>query len=78
MDLSLSRYLSIDELRKKYCESSKYYCFAYKMSIDEIIFDDRGKLDDAEKVDYLLMQIAMSILSYVKEERGMKMIAQSI
>lgn len=57
----LSRYLLIDRLKEKYCENSKYYCFTYKMTIDEIMFDDRDDLGNDEKVDYLLVQIAMKI-----------------
>lgn len=65
----LSRYLSIDGLKDKYCENSKYYCFTYKMTIEEIIFDDREQLSDEEKVDYLLVQIAMRILSYIEDAK---------
>ncbi len=65
----LSRYLSIDGLKDKYCENSKYYCFTYKMTIEEIIFDDREQLSDEEKVDYLLVQIAMRILSYMEDAK---------
>lgn len=62
----LSRYLSIVGLKKMYCENSKFYCFTYKMTIDEIIFDNRDKLGNEEKVDYLLIQIAMRIMSYMQ------------
>ena len=62
----LSRYLSIDGLKEKYCENSKYYCFTYKMTIDEIMFDDRDDLGNDEKIDYLLVQIAMRIMSYME------------
>ena len=65
----LSRYLSISGLKKMYCENSKYYCFTYKMTIDEIIFDNREKLGNEEKVDYLLAQIAMRIMSYMQNNR---------
>lgn len=65
----LSRYLSIDGLKKSYCENSKYYCFTYKMTIDEIIFDDRESLGNDEKVDYLLVQIAMRIMSYMENSK---------
>ena len=65
----LSRYLSISGLKKMYCENSKYYCFTYKMTIDEIIFDNREKLGNEEKVDYLLVQIAMRIMSYMQNNR---------
>jgi len=58
----LSRYLLIAGLKKMYCENSKFYCFTYKMTIDEIIFDNRDKLGNEEKVDYLLIQIAMRIM----------------
>ncbi len=65
----LSRYLSIVGLKKMYCENSKFYCFTYKMTIDEIIFDNRDKLGNEEKVDYLLIQIAMRIMSYMQNSR---------
>lgn len=65
----LSRYLSIDGLKEKYCENSKYYCFTYKMAIDEILFDDRDDLGNDEKVDYLLLQIAMRIMSYMDNSK---------
>lgn len=65
----LSRYLSIDSLKDNYCENSKYYCFTYKMTIEKIIFDDREQLSDEEKVDYLLVQIAMRILSYMEDAK---------
>ena len=59
----LSRYLSVGGLKKRYCENSKYYCFTYKMTIEEIIFDNREQLSYEEKIDYLLVQIAMRIMS---------------
>ena len=62
----LSRYLSIDGLKEKYCENSKYYCFTYKMAIDNIIFDNRDDLGNDEKVDYFLVQVAMRIMSYME------------
>lgn len=65
----LSRYLSVGGLKKRYCENSKYYCFTYKMTIEEIIFDDRDQLSDDEKVDYLLVQIAMRIMSYMEDAK---------
>ena len=65
----LSRYLSIDGLKEKYCENSKYYCFTYKMAIDEILFDDRDDLGNDEKVNYLLLQIAMRIMSYMDNSK---------
>lgn len=65
----LSRYLSIDGLKEEYCENSKYYCFTYKMAIDEILFDDRDDLGNDEKVDYLLLQIAMRIMSYMDNSK---------
>lgn len=65
----LSRYLSIDGLKERYCENSNYYCFTYKMSIDEIMFDDRDDLGNDEKVDYLLVQIAMRVMSYMKNSK---------
>lgn len=65
----LSRYLSIDGLKKRYFENSKYYCFTYKMTIDEIIFDDRENLGNDEKIDYFLIQIAMRIMSYMENSK---------
>ncbi len=65
----LSRYLSIDGLKERYCENSKYYCFTYKMTIDEIMFDDRDDLVNDEKIDYLLVQIAMRIMSYMENSK---------
>lgn len=65
----LSRYLSINGLKEKYFENSKYYCFTYKMTIDEIMFDNRDDLENDEKVDYLLVQIAMRIMSYMENSK---------
>lgn len=65
----LSRYLSVEGLKKMYCDNSKFYCFTYRMTIDEIIFDDRDKLGNEEKVDYFLVQIAMRIMSYMQNSR---------
>lgn len=65
----LSRYFLIDGMKKKYCENSKFYCFTYRMTIDEIIFDDRDKLGNEDKVDYLLVQIAMRIMSYMENSK---------
>lgn len=64
----LSHYLPIDGLKEQYCELSKYYCFTYKMKMDEVIFDGEGNLDNREKEEYLLMQIAMRIMSYLTEK----------
>ena len=36
------------------------------MTIDEIMFDDRDDLGNDEKIDYLLVQIAMRIMSYME------------
>lgn len=65
----LSRYLSVGGLKKTYCDNSKFYCFTYKMTIDEILFDDRDDLGNDEKVDYLLVQIAMRIMSYMESSK---------
>lgn len=65
----LSRYLSIGGLKNRYCENSKYYCFTYKMTIEENIFDDREQLSYEEKIDYLLVQIAMRIMSYMEDAK---------
>lgn len=65
----LSRYLSVGGLKNRYCENSKYYCFTYKMTIEEIIFDDRERLSYEEKIDYLLVQIAMRIMSYMEDAK---------
>lgn len=65
----LSRYLSIDGLKEKYCENSKYYCFTYKMAIDDIVFDNRDDIGNDEKVDYFLVQVAMRILSYMENSK---------
>ena len=65
----LSRYLSVGGLKNRYCENSKYYCFTYKMTIKEIIFDDREQLSYEEKIDYLLVQIAMRIMSYMEDAK---------
>lgn len=65
----LSRYLSVGGLKNRYCENGKYYCFTYKMTIEEIIFDDRERLSYEEKIDYLLVQIAMRIMSYMEDAK---------
>lgn len=65
----LSRYLSVGGLKKMYCDNSKFYCFTYKMIIDEILFDDRDDLGNDEKVDYLLVQIAMRMMSYMENSK---------
>lgn len=61
--------MPLDGLNEKYCENSKYYCFTYKMTIDEIMFDDRDDLGNDEKVDYLLVQIAMRIMFYIENSK---------
>lgn len=65
----LSRYLSIDALKMKYCDNSKYYCFTYKMAIDDIMFDEKDDLGNDEKVDYFLVQVAMRIMSYMENSK---------
>lgn len=65
----LSRYLSVGELKKRYCDNSKFYCFTYNLTIDEILFDDNDKLGNEEKVDYLLVQIAMRIMLYMQNSQ---------
>lgn len=56
-------------LKEQYCDNSKYYCFTYKMTMNEIIFDDREKLDNRDKVNYFLVQIAMRIMSYMENSQ---------
>ena len=65
----LSRYLSIKGLKEKYREISKYYCFTYKMAIEDIIFDNSENLSDEEKIEYFLVQIAMRIMSYMEDSK---------
>lgn len=57
------------EIAQQYCDNSKYYCFTYKMTMNEIIFDDREKLDNRDKVNYFLVQIAMRIMSYMENSQ---------
>lgn len=65
--LDLSSYLSIDDLIENYYENSKYYCFTYKMTIDEIIFDEGADLENQDKINYFLVQIIKRIMSYMKD-----------
>lgn len=39
------------------------------MTIEEIIFDDREQLSYEEKIDYLLVQIAVRIMSYMEDAK---------
>lgn len=65
--VKLSNYLSIDGILEKYRENSKYYCFTYKMTIDEIIFDERADLENQNKANYFLVQILIRIMFYMKD-----------
>lgn len=67
----LSRYFSIDDLIENYCENSKYYCFTYKMTIDEIIFDEGADLKNQDKINYFLLQILNRISIYMKDGKSM-------
>ena len=65
--LDLSSYLSIDGLIENYRKNSKYYCFTYKMTIDEIIFDEEADLENKDKINYFLVRIIKRIMSYIKD-----------
>lgn len=68
--VKLSSYLSIDGLIEKYRENSKYYCFTYKMTIDEIIFDERADLENQDKINYFLVQILNRIMLYMEDGKN--------
>lgn len=61
----LSRYLHDDEIKADYFENSTYYCMTYKLKIDDILFDDRDKLEGDEKRDYFLSQLCMRLMRYM-------------
>lgn len=69
--IDLSSYLSIDGLIENYYENSKYYCFTYKMTIDEIIFDEGTDLKNQDKINYFLLQILNRIRLYMKDGKSM-------
>lgn len=69
--IELSSYLSIDGLIESYYENSKYYCFTYKMTIDEIIFDEDDNLKTEDKINHFLVQIVKRIMSYIKDGKYM-------
>lgn len=60
----ISRHLTDANIKKEYFSNSKYYCFTYKLKMDEVLFDDRDSLVGEDKVDYLLVQLCMRLLAY--------------
>lgn len=67
----LSRFLKNDKICEDYFNSSKYYCYTYKLRVSEIIFDDRDTLSDEEKVNYFIVQLFMRLLAYTGDTRYM-------
>lgn len=58
----LSRYLKNSQIIKDYFERSKYYCYTYKLKLDEILFDEDELMNDFEKVNYFISKLCYRIL----------------
>jgi len=61
----LSSYLNDVSIKNDYFANSRYYCFMYKLKINEILFDIDDSLNVDDKIDYFLVQLCLRLLMYM-------------
>ena len=60
----LSRYLKNPAIQQDFFSNSTYYCLAYKLPFDLILFDGDDNMGENDKNDYFLTQLCMRLLEY--------------
>ncbi|WP_282746545.1 DUF1643 domain-containing protein [Peptostreptococcus stomatis] len=63
---SISSFLNKPEIQEDYYNKSTYFCYMYKLPISEIIFDEKDKLNDEEKVKYFVAGLFNRLADYKK------------
>ena len=61
----LSRYFNDASIKMDYFNNSKYYCFTYKLKLNNILFDENDSWKVEDKINYFIVQLSLRLLMYM-------------
>ena len=61
----LSHYFNDVSIKTDYSTNSKYFCFTYKLKLNDILFDENDSWEVEDKIDYFIVQLCLRLLMYM-------------